>query len=113
MKGVLIMNKELHIWMGNNYPKSTKMSYTLEETEFELHSDTELINTVQTHVCSTVWLLKGYRIFVHMLDENVFEIKLDGEDINGKTIRPSQNLEKMLLSGCFGLAVKYYLDREE
>ncbi|MNL91038.1 hypothetical protein D3C81_07650 [compost metagenome] len=97
--------KELHIWLGKNCDDSnTKetLCVTLEDTENALKSNKSKINTTQTHVCSTLWLTRGYRIFVHMLDDEVVEIKLGYIKGYSKEIRVEHNLEKLLLSGCFG-----------
>jgi hypothetical protein len=70
-----------------------------------LREQDEMIHTTQPHVCSTKWLVKGYRIFVHMLDGKVVEIKLGCENKNtDREIRISHNLEKLLLANVFGYA---------
>lgn len=102
------MEKELHIWMGINYRKHIKledMFITLEETERALNENKECIHTTQPHVCSTRWIVKGYRVFVHMLNNEVVEMKLGYINENMKEIRVAHNLEKMLLSGLFGQAI--------
>lgn len=101
------MKKELHIWMGTSYRKNVRlddMLITLEETEKALNNNKEYINTTQPHVCNTVWIVKGYSIFVHMLDEKIVEMKLGHIESCAKEIRVAHNLEKMLLAGCFGNA---------
>ena len=98
------MNKELHVYMGMTHPMINTMSISLAETEWQLNHDVERINTPQTHVISTTWLVKGYRIFVHMLDDKIVEMKLGYMGDNLKEIRVAHNLEKMVLAGCFGNA---------
>lgn len=98
------MNKELHIWMGENYPNRNKLWITLASTEEALYNDCDRVDTTQTHVCSTKWLVKGYRIFVHMLNGEVVEMKLGQIGNDNREIRVAHNLEKMLLAGCFGEA---------
>jgi hypothetical protein len=97
--------KELHIWLCD-YPKFISPYVRLESTEFALDQDDEIVHTTQPHVCSTTWLVKGYRIFAHMLDGEVIEIKLG--ECCGREIRISHNLEKMLLANVFGLATRNY-----
>jgi hypothetical protein len=96
------MQKELHIWMGENYPNKDNLCISLEHTERFLQAGWEIVHTTQPHVCNTTWLLKGYRIFVHMLDGETVEIKFG--EIKGREIRVCHNLEKMLLANCFGKA---------
>lgn len=96
------MSKNLHIYMGDNYPKNQKLLITLQATEKALNSGESEVHTTQPHVCSTRWLVDGYRIFVHMLDEEIVEVKLG--NMNGREIRVSHNLEKMLLANSFGYA---------
>jgi hypothetical protein len=100
-------NKELHIWMGENYPNRNKLWITLESTEEALNNDCDRVDSTQTHVCSTKWLVKGYKIFVHMLDGEVVEIVLgSGNKHTNKEIRIAHNLEKLLLANCFGYATR-------
>jgi len=102
------MKKELHIWMKDNYNKndSNNLFLTFYSTETALNSNIEIINTTQPYFCSTTWILKGYRIFVHMLDDKVVEIKLGYCEFADREIRKSHNLSKMLLSNVFGIATE-------
>jgi hypothetical protein len=99
------MQKELHIWMGEDYPKNDTF-LSLAFTDKALEDEHIIINTVQPHVCSTTWIVKGYRIFVHMLDGKTVEMKLGQIGDNPKEIRVAHNLERMLLANCFGLATR-------
>ena len=102
------MDKELHIWMGENYSGEVSLDdlyLTIEATEYALNKGVEdRIDTVQPHFCNTTYLVKGYRIFVHMLDDEVVEMKLEYINNCAKEIRVAHNLEKMLLCNCFGKA---------
>lgn len=101
------MDKELHIWMGEDYLENVdfnNLCLTFEGTELALNNMNDRVDTVQPHFCSTTYLTKGYRIFVHMLDAEVVEMKLGYINNCSKEIRIAHNLEKMLLSNCFGEA---------
>lgn len=103
--------KELHIWMDEDVFEKlgeNKLCVTFDITEKALENSDNRVDTVQPHFCSTTWLVKGYRIFVHMLDEKMVEIKLGFMKDVGN-VRVSQNLEKMLLSNIFGYATRDYM----
>lgn len=98
---------ELHVYLSEQIiPDSKKevLSIGLFETEKLLHNNAKEVHTIQTHVISNTWLLRGYRIFVYMLDGEKVELKYNGMDDKYPKIRVSQNLEKMVLSNCFGFA---------
>lgn len=99
--------KELHVYLSENVipvNKKKLLSIGLFDTEKLLHSNTKEVHTIQTHVISNTWLLKGYRIFVYMLDGEKVELKHNRMDDKYPKTRVSQNLEKIVLSNCFGLA---------
>lgn len=97
------LQKELHIHLSSvTLPKY--FYNTLYDTEKALHEGEVIVHTSQTHVISTTWLLKGYRIFIYMIDGEVVELKFGKIDKCLKEIRPAHNLERMVLSGCFGKA---------
>lgn len=104
------MNKELHIWLSkielgeSDFP----LYITLNETLKALYNNACRVDTTQTHVCSTTWLVKGYRMYVHMLDGETVELKLG--QCCGREIKVLYNLEKMLLANVFGLATKDYYE---
>jgi hypothetical protein len=98
------MQKELHIWLCD-YDKFTFPYVRLESTLRALHEQDEIVHTTQPHVCSTTWLVKGYRIFTHMLDGEVVEIVLgDKNKYTNRNIGIRHNLEKLLLANEFGKA---------
>jgi hypothetical protein len=104
-------SKELHIWMGENYPNRNKLFITLDSTEAALYNECDRVDTTQTHVCSTEWIVKGYRIFVHMLDGEMVEITLGGNNKHtNREIRIAHNIEKLLLANCFGMATRSNYD---
>lgn len=101
--------KELHIHLSMN-PKlvehinSGDAYLTLWGALKALKDDEEIIHTTQPHVCNTIYLLEGYKIFAHMLDGEVVEIKLG--ECCGREIRIAHHLENMLLANVFGLATE-------
>ena len=94
--------KELHIWLRE--PQIEKPITNLQATQTAINEGVDVVHTVQPHYCSVASLDKGYRIFAHMLDGEVVEIKLGYIGNCEKQIRREHNLEKMLLAGCFGKA---------
>ena len=93
--------------MGEDFLEQTRDNsffFTVEGTQKALDSELERVNTVQPLFCCTIWFLKGYRLFVHMLDRKTVEIKLGKMNETSREIRVYHNLEKMLLSNEFGLA---------
>ena len=104
-------SKELHIWMGANYPNRNDLFITLESTETALYNNCYRIDTTQPHFCSTTWLVKGWKIFVHMIDDEVVEIVLGiGNKNTSREIRISHNIEKLLLANEFGYATRSNYD---
>lgn len=102
------MQKELHIWMGDNYINKDELFISFQATEKALLNDCNRVDTVQPHFCSTTWIVRGYKVFVHMLDNEVVEMKLGHINGHPKEIRVAHNLEKMLLANCFGYATEDY-----
>lgn len=96
--------KELHVHLSP-FTLPQYFYTNLYDTENALKNGEEIIHTSQTHVLSTTCLLNGYRIFAYMLNKEVVELKLGYIDKCCKEIRPTHNLEKMVLSGCFGKAI--------
>lgn len=101
-------NKEIHILLTQQQIDQFENNFdnvqcTIFNTEKWLDTFNK-VYTTQTHFCSTTWLVKGYRIFAHMLDDEVVEIKLGKNECTDREIRVSHNLEKMLLANEFGLA---------
>lgn len=99
------MIKELHVHMSS-FTLPRYFYTSLYDTEKALYDNEIMVDTTQTHVLSTTWLLKGYRIFVHMLDEEIVELKIGKQDNKlFPDIRVANNIEKMVLNNCFGFAV--------
>ena len=93
------MKKQLHVFL-KDYPNYIlKTTHSLSSALSQLNNGNNLILTTQTHILNSKWLLKGYRIFVYMIDNKVVEVTLDN-------VRIGQNLEKMVLGNVFGLAVE-------
>ncbi|MDD4779135.1 MAG: hypothetical protein PHT02_00830 [Tissierellia bacterium] len=58
-------------------------------------------------------MIKGYKIFVHMLDNEVVEIKLGDMGKDFPEIRVSKNIEKMMLCNVFGYATRDFMDEDK
>ena len=99
--------KELHVWLTDNYPANIFVSHSLNSALALLNNNVPIVHTTQTHCFTTEWIGKGYHIFAHLLDGNVVEIKFGKNTCTNREIRPSHNIEKMLLANAFGEAVKY------
>jgi transcription elongation factor GreA-like protein len=103
------MQKELHIWMKWNsiLAKIDEKYLCLNDTLEALYLEKEIVHTTQIHICSTKWLEKGYRLFIHMLDDEIVEIVLGTSNKHTKRdIRTVHNLQRLLLSNEFGYAVE-------
>ena len=107
-----ILDKQIHIYMNDGYKDSVDEDYIAfshDEVMTALNKGCGYIPTTQTCCCSTTYLLKGYRIFVYMLDGEFVEIKLGDENKNtDRAVRVGQNIEKMLLANVFGYAVRSF-----
>ena len=106
LKEITEQNKpQIHFYFGgpnNQYPDGTVHTYKLTELLIEVES--ELIVTTQILLCTTDLFRKGYRIFIHPVEGNPFEIKLgDNSPYTNKEIRMGHNLYKMLISGTFDI----------
>lgn len=97
--------KELHIYL-DKLPEED-IIYTFINAEKALLNNQQVVHTTQIHFCSTTWLVKGYRLFVHMPDEKIIEITLGYCGDVGREIRVGHNIEKMLLAGVFGSVGEY------
>lgn len=89
--------KQLHVFL-NDYPRTIVTTlHTYHATKQALNNNQRLVATTCTHAIDIKWLLRGYRIFVYLLDNNKVEITLND-------VRVGQNLEKMVMRNVFGLA---------
>ena len=113
MKANFLNKKEIHIFLDfiHNYKSDVLeyghyvgMRYSMAETQRDINRGHNIIFTYQTSACSTENLIKGYRIFVYMLDGQKVEIKLGVDNACAKEIRVNHNIEKMLLGNMFGVA---------
>lgn len=99
--------KEIHIWMCGGYPiEGTDCDMYL--TSLSLQNENPIVHTTQPHFCSTRRFEEGYRLFVHLIDSSVVEIKLGTNECTGREIKQTHNLEKLLLANEFGKAVEVY-----
>ena len=91
--------KQIHFYFGP-YPDGAVNSYFL--TKDTIEAGIKNIHTTQIVLCTTDLFRKGYRIFIHPLQGNAFEIKLgDNSPYTDKEIRMGHNLYKMLIAGTF------------
>jgi len=91
--------KQIHFYFGP-YLDGTVNSYVL--TKDIINVGFKYIHTTQIVLCTTDLFRKGYRIFIHPVQGNVFEIKLgDNSPYTDKEIRMGHNLYKMLIAGTF------------
>lgn len=91
--------KQIHFYFGN-YIDAIAHSYVL--TQHVIEAGVENIYTTQIVLCTTDLFKKGYRIFIHPTEGNMFEIKLgDNSPYTDKEIRMGHNLYKMLIAGTF------------
>ncbi len=100
LKEIAEQNKpQIHFYFGN-YPDATANSYVL--TKATIEAGVKNIFTTQIVLCTTDLFRKGYRIFIHPIIGNEFEIKLgDNSPYTDKEIRMGHNLYKMLIAGTF------------
>lgn len=72
------------------------------ETEEAINKKQEIILTTQMGMLSTALFDKGYRVFVHPVDERPYEIKLgDNNTHTYRQIRLGHNLFNLWLAGEF------------
>ena len=91
-------NKEFHIYFGE-YPATAV--HTVQEVLTAISNEAD-IHTTQLFTVSGDLFSKGYRIFVHPLEGDVFELKLgNNEPYTSKEIRIAHNLAKLLYAGGF------------
>ncbi len=95
--------KQIHFYFGGTdgrYSDGAVHTYKLTKLLIELES--ERIDTTQIILCKTDLFRKGYKIFIHPVEGNAFEIKLgDNSPYTDKEIRMGHNLYKMLIAGTF------------
>lgn len=97
------MDKEMHIYMNDNYDES-KILCSFETVFIAIDCNVQIIHTTNTYFCNADTLERGYKIFAHMLDGKVVEIKLGENTSTDRIIKSTHNLEKLLLANEFGYA---------
>lgn len=101
--GGVNMGKEIHIWLGVDYPENICKTYG--ETQSLMVGGADRIDTGITEFCSSEYFEDGFRIFAHMADDEEVEIKLGCDNKNtDRKIHAGHNLQKLLISNEFGIA---------
>lgn len=95
---IMKRNKEFHLYFDDDID-AIHHSYTF--TKWLIDTDWNDIHTTQVALISTRLITKGYRILIHPVKGNVFEITLGACQCTDREIRMCHNLEKMLLNGAF------------
>jgi len=96
----------IHIWLKGTNKTLPFNSYigtlnVIKHYEKILRKNYD-IHTYQISFCSTEYLVKGYKIFIHFNDTKQVEIQLGENICTQRLIKPEHNLEKLLLAGEFG-----------
>lgn len=95
--------KQIHFYFDNQYPEDETL-HTYKITKLLIEVESERIDTTQIVLCTTDLFRKGYRIFIHPTEGDMFEIKLgDNSPYTDREIRMSHNLYKMLIAGTFNI----------
>lgn len=98
------MDKELHIWLNNGFPEETLHDYESVYTALDVKYQ-KIVHTTNTHFCQTNYIVGGYRLFVHLNNDEHECIEITfgtNNKYSNKDIRVAHNLEKLLLAGEFG-----------
>jgi len=91
--------KQIHFYFGS-YPDWSIHSYTLVQHAIDSMMYAR-INTTQILLCTTDLFTKGYRIFIHPVQGDMFEIKLGENEHTQRMIRMVHNLYRLLVGGEF------------
>ena len=95
--------KELHVFIYNpfndNKYQHAAICMDYKTTEAAIERMDNFIYTTCTRVVTSDMIRKGYRIFIHLDEEKVNEIKIGENDWTDKEIRWSHRLEEFLYNG--------------
>lgn len=94
---------EFHLYLHSfeGYKKDIINANTITECKERLFHMMD-IDTYQVMACTTTYLVKGYRIFVHPNPRDVLEIKLGECECFGRELRVSHNLPALIANYFIG-----------
>lgn len=96
------MEKELHIYFCIFGIETAFLSIDMYHTHKLFDNDTKIIHTTCTHFAHPSYWVGKYRLFIHPVTGDMFEIVIGNKNTNtNKEIREVHNIEKMLISGSF------------
>lgn len=95
--------REFHVYMYNCFEDEDLDEIGLcidaKSTKTQLDIQANYIYTTNTHYVSTDLIRRGYRIFIHMDKDRVYEIKIGENDWTDREIKWAHKLETFLYNG--------------